>query len=69
METKFLEYFIKMLIDCDAWQRLRTTGLGSALEPEILDKVGSLKQFFTLSYGNGVVKDKEESMGYSIKDA
>lgn len=40
--------------DSDAQERLRTTGLGSALEPEGLDKLATFKQPFTLSCRNSV---------------
>lgn len=54
---------LKCIIDdSDAQQRLRTTGLGSALEPEGLDKLATLKQPFTLLCGNSVLKG-EKNMG------
>ena len=45
---KPLEYFIKICFtdDSDLHQKLRTTGLGSALEPKGLDKVDNLKTNF-----------------------
>lgn len=44
-ESNSLEYFIKICFtdDSDTHQKLRTTGLGSALEPKGLDKVDNLK--------------------------
>lgn len=48
--------------DSDAQQGSRTTGLGSALEPEGLDKVATVKPPFTLSCGNSVPKG-EKNMG------
>lgn len=47
-ESKSLEYFIKICFtdDSDTHQKLRTTGLGSALEPEGLDKVDNLETNF-----------------------
>lgn len=63
-ESKSLEYFIKICFtdDSDTHQKLRTTGLGSALEPEVWTKLTTLKQTFTLSCGNSLIKG-EESMG------